>query len=159
MTPHQPTSRISIAGGFRELWKNRTPDSGAAELPVVDDLVKSDDLNSSLEVGPVGADLSLQQSWDVWGASYRRVDGEVLSSETASSPGMAIVLAGRVARAAIGNVKFPSVEVSAPEWRAVVAEGLNDAEMAAIRNAVVDTGRPYNLDDIPDLEQGGGPKA
>jgi PHD/YefM family antitoxin component YafN of YafNO toxin-antitoxin module len=36
--------------------------------------------------------------------------------------------------------------------KAVVAAGISDDEMAIVRDAVVDTDEPYNLDDIPDTE-------
>jgi len=36
--------------------------------------------------------------------------------------------------------------------KAIVAAGISEDEIALIRNAVVDTDEPYNLDDIPDLE-------
>jgi hypothetical protein len=69
------------------------------------------DLNSSLEIGPVGTELSLQQTKDKWIASYRKVAGDILSSEAATSPARAVVLAGLVARAALANAQLPSVEI------------------------------------------------
>lgn len=43
-------------------------------------------------------------------------------------------------------------EMLASYRKAVVAAAISEDEIALIRDAVVDTDEPYNLDDIPDLE-------